>query len=73
MRYDLEVLRGDEIVAAESLVASGLGDVWSRITKIAENIDAAGCRIRVTEEAGGIAIMIAAVAARRLCGPPASA
>ncbi len=53
MRYDFEVLRGDEIIVAERVVATGLRDVWSRIARMAEDVDEPGCQIRVTEEAGG--------------------
>ncbi len=71
MRYDFEVLKGDDIIVAERLAVTGLGDVWSRIANIAEHVDEPGCRIRVTEEAGGIAILIGVTAARRLFEPPA--
>ena len=71
MRYDLQVLRDDEIVAAERLVVTGLRDVWSRIARMADHVAEPGCQIRVTEEAGGIAILIGVTAARRLFKPPA--
>lgn len=70
MRYDFEVLRGDEIIAAERLAVTGLRDVWSRIASVAELVDEPGCRIRVTEEAGGIAILIGVTAARCLSRHP---
>ena len=66
MRYDFEVLRGDEIIVAERVVTTGLRDVWSRIARMAEDVDEPGCQIRVTEEAGGIAILIGVTAARCL-------
>ena len=71
MRYDFEVLRGDEIIVAERLAVTGLRDVWSRIASVAERVDEPGCRIRVTEEAGGIAILIGITAARCLFQHPA--
>ena len=72
MRYDFELLRGDEIIAAERLILTGLVDVWSRIARMAEHVDEPGCQIRVSEEAGGIAILIGVAAARCLFRRPAS-
>ncbi len=66
MRYDFEVLRGDEIISAERLLLTGPHEVWSRIARMAEDVGQAGCQIRVIEEAGGIAILIGVAAARRL-------
>jgi hypothetical protein len=66
MRYDFEVRRGDRVIAAERFVVTGLGDVWSRVARMAEHIAEPGCQIRVTEEAGGIAILIGVTAARSL-------
>jgi Helix-turn-helix domain len=61
-------IRGDTpgIIVAERVVATGLRDVWSRIARMAEDVDEPGCQIRVTEEAGGIAILIGVTAARCL-------
>ena len=70
MQYDLEVLRADEIVATEHVVVSDVRDLWTRVAKVAEDVDQPGARIRVTEEAGGIAILIGAAAA---CSLSASA
>jgi len=64
--YDFEVLKGDEIVAAQRMDVSGLGDVWSIIARMAETIDEPGCRIRVSEGAGRIAVMMGVAAARRM-------
>ncbi len=66
MHYNLEVLKGDEIILAQRLVLTGMGDVWSTIARMAEDVAETGCRIRVTDEAGGIAILIGLTAARRL-------
>jgi hypothetical protein len=71
VRYDLKVLRDDKIVAAERLVATDLRDVWSRIARMADEVDEPGCQICVTEEAGGIAILIGMTAARRMFKPRA--
>jgi hypothetical protein len=70
--YDFEVLRGDEIIVAERLVVTGPGDIWSRIARVAEHVAEPGCLIRVTEEGGGIAILIGVTAARCLFHHPAS-
>ena len=69
MQYDVNVLRNDEILAAEHLVVKDFRELWSRIASIAERVDQPGSRIRVTEEAGGIAILIGAAAARCLSKP----
>lgn len=71
MQYDLKVLRDDEIVAAERLVVTDLRELWSKVAKIAEHVDQPGSRICVTEEAGGIAILIGAAAARHMVKPQA--
>ena len=71
MRYDLEVLRDNKIVAAERFVLTDSRDLWSRIAGMAKRVDEPGCQIRVTEEAGGIAILIGVAAARRSLAPPA--
>ena len=72
MQFDLKVLRDNEIVVAERLVVTDLHDVWSRIARMAEYLDEPGCQIRVTDEAGGIAILIGVAAVRRLFRPRAS-
>lgn len=66
MQYDLAVLRADEILATERVVVANVRELWTRVAKAAEGVDQPGSRIRVTEEAGGIAILIGAAAARRL-------
>ena len=71
MRYDFAVLKGDEIIMAERLAMTGLCDVWSRVARMAEDVDEPGCQIRVTEEAGGITILIGVTAARCLFERPA--
>lgn len=69
--YDFEVLRGDEIIVAERLVVTGPGDIVE-IARVAEHVAEPGCLIRVTEEGGGIAILIGVTAARCLFHHPAS-
>ena len=71
MRYDLEVLRDNKIVVAERFVLADSRDLWPRIAGVAKHVDEPGCQIRVTEEAGGIAILIGVAAARRSFRPPA--
>jgi hypothetical protein len=72
VQYDFKVLRNDEIVAAERLVVTDSGDLWSRVARMAEYVDEPGCQIRVTDETGGIAILIGVTAVRRLFKPRAS-
>ena len=64
--YDFEVLRGDDIIAAERAVA--LNDsraAWPKVVGIAKALEAPGCRIRVREQQGDTIILIGATAARR--------
>jgi hypothetical protein len=64
-RYDFAVLKGDETVAAARSVA--LPDpsaVWSRVAELARNVVEPGCRIRVTNEAGEMVVLVGIAAAR---------
>lgn len=71
MHYNLQVLRGDEILLSERLVLTGVEDIWPRIARLAEGVSETGCHIRVTKEAGRIAVLIGVTAARCLFRPPA--
>ena len=65
-RYDFEVLKGDETIAAARSVA--LPDpraAWPRVAELAKNVDEPGCRIRVTNEAGEVLVLVGVAAARR--------
>lgn len=70
MQYDLEILRQDEIVATQHVVVADVRELWTRVAKVAEGVDQPGSQIRVMEEAGGIAILIGAEAARSMSGSP---
>ena len=64
--YDFEVLKGEEIIAAEpSVPLPDTRAAWPKIAKIATTITLPGCRIRVREQSGETIILIGAAAARR--------
>ena len=65
--YDFEVLRGEEIIAAErSVRLSGPKAAWPKIVKMAKSLKPTGCRIRVKEH-GETIILIGAAVALRYC------
>jgi hypothetical protein len=65
-RYDFEVVKGDEtIVAARSVALPDLRAVWPRIAELARKVEEPGCRIRVTNDAREMVILIGISAARR--------
>ena len=71
--YDFEVLRGDEVIAAERAVAlDNSRAAWPKVIGLAEGVEADGCRIRVREQAGDTIILIGAAAARRYSAMPAA-
>lgn len=64
-RYDFTVLKGDETIAAARAVA--LEDpraAWPRVAELAKNFDEPGCRIRVTNAAGEVVVLVGVAAAR---------
>jgi hypothetical protein len=64
--YDFAVLRGDETIAAlRSIALSDPSAAWSRVAELAENVDEPGCRIRVTNGAGEVVVLVGIAAARR--------
>ena len=64
--YDFEVLKGDDVIAAEMSVAlDSSRAAWPKIIGMAQTLDLPGCRIRVREHSGGTIILIGAAAARR--------
>ena len=64
--YDFEVLKGEEVIAAErSVPLYSPKAAWPKIIDIAKTLDLPGCRIRVREHSGGTIILIGASAARR--------
>ncbi len=63
--YDFEVRKGDEtIAAARSVALRDPSAAWPRIADFAKNVAEPGCRIRVTNEAHEIVILIGIAAAR---------
>jgi hypothetical protein len=63
--YDFEVLRGEEIVAAErSVPLYSPKAAWPKIIKLAKSLNLPGCRIRVKEQ-GETIILVGAAAALR--------
>jgi hypothetical protein len=64
--YDFEVPRDGEVVVAQSIALTNLSAAWPRIAKLAQTFDRSGCRIRVTDEAGGIVILVGVATGRRL-------
>ena len=61
--YDFEVLKGEEVVAAErSVPLYSPKAAWPKIIKLAKSLSLGGCRIRVKEQ-GETIILIGAAAA----------
>ena len=63
--YDFAVLKGDETVEARSVVLPDPSAAWSRVAELAMNVEEPGCRIRVTNEAGEVIVLVGIAAARR--------
>ena len=63
--YDFEVLKGEEVIAAERAVPLySPKAAWPRIIKLAKSLNPTGCRIRVKEK-GETIILVGAKAALR--------
>ena len=63
--YDFEVVRGEEVIAAErSVPLYSPKAAWPRIIRLAKSLKLPGCRIRVKEQ-GETIILVGAVAALR--------
>ena len=63
--HDFEVLKGDRVVSARrSVVVGDLKDAWPLIAEMAMVTKEAGCRVRVTDETGGIVILTGVAAVR---------
>ena len=63
--YDFEVLRGEEVIAAErSVPLYSPKAAWPKIVKLAKSFNLGECRIRVKEQ-GETIILIGAAAALR--------
>lgn len=67
MLYHFQILDSEGIRRdVESLRLPDLDAVWERIALIASARDAEGRQIRVTNEAGGIVVLVGVCTARRL-------
>jgi hypothetical protein len=63
--HNFEVLKGDRVVLARrSVVIGDLRDAWAVIAEMAMATKEAGCRVRVTDETGGIVILTGVAAVR---------
>ena len=63
--YDFEVIKGEEIIAAErSVPLYSPKAAWPRVVSLARSLGLTGCRIRVKEQ-GQTIILIGAAAALR--------
>jgi hypothetical protein len=61
--YDFEVLRGEEVIAAErSVPLTSSKAAWPKIIKLAKGLNVTRCRIRVKERGETIILIGAAVA-----------
>ena len=63
-QYDFEVINNDdETVATIESVVQGSNALWPRIVELAK-IYAPGCRIRVTDQAGEMIMLVGVTTAR---------
>ena len=61
-----DVVKDDRAIAASQSVAlRNLRAAWPRVVELVSSVDEPGCRIRVTNEAGEVAILVCVVSARR--------
>jgi hypothetical protein len=61
--YDFEVLRGEEVIAAErSVPLNSSKAAWPKVIKLAKGLNLTRCRIRVKERGETIILIGAAVA-----------
>jgi hypothetical protein len=57
--YDFAVLKGNKtITAAHSIALQDPRAAWPRVVALAQNVDEPGCRIRVSNEAGDVVILV---------------
>jgi hypothetical protein len=62
--YSIEVVRGGIILYRCEGVVIDLENAWPLVSRIAEELDAPGARIRVRDQQGRIAIMVGIATAR---------
>ena len=71
--YHFHVLNRDQTVATiQSLVCSNSKAVWSKVTELAWNVGEIGGQIKVTDQSGGLVVLVGVNSARRVCGPSSS-
>ena len=64
--YDFEVLRSEEVIAAErSIPLYSPKAAWPKIIEVAKSVNMPGCRIRVKEQSGETIILVGISAALR--------
>ena len=67
--YDFEILKGDEKIAVlRSIEIPNSRAMWPKITELANKFCEPGYRIRVTDQAGGIVMLVGVDTARRHFG-----
>jgi hypothetical protein len=72
--YDFEVLKGEEIIAAEpGVLLLDTRAAWPKIARMAKRISLPGCRIRVREQFVEAIILIGASAAQLYADPSIAA
>lgn len=63
--YSIEVTKGGVVLyRCEGVVIDQLENAWPLVSRIAEELDAPGARIRVRDQQGRIAIMVGIATAR---------
>ena len=63
--YQIEVLKGEEVISAEPAPLYNTKAAWPKIAKLAKSIKLPGCRIRVREQSGETIILIGVTVAIR--------
>ena len=71
--YNFNVFNKDHTVAAiQSIAMSNSGAIWPKVAELAWNVGESGGQIRVTDQAGGLVVLVGVNSVRRACGPPRS-
>jgi len=71
--YNFNVFKMDHTVAAiQSVAMSNSRAIWPKIAELARNVGESGGQIRVTDQAGGLIVLVGVNSARRACGPSGS-
>src|SRR5271170_694111 len=68
--YNFNVFnRGHTVAAIQSVVMSNSRAIWPKVAELAWNVGESGGQIRVTDQAGGLVVLVGVNSARRACGP----